>query len=59
MENYETINVTLKAGYTAEWEASKGEWDDYYYDGTVFVVKKNGAWVGIYNMDNVISVVVK
>ena len=59
MEKYETINVTLKGGHIAVWEASKGEWDDYSYDGTVFIIKKNGAWVGIYNMDNIISVIVK
>ena len=59
MKNYETISVTLNGGHTDCWEASKGEWDDYYYDGTVFIIKQNGAWVGIYNMDNIISVIVK
>lgn len=59
MDKFNTIEVTLKGGHSAVWEANKGEWDDYAYDGTAFIIKKGGAWVGIYNMDSVISVVVK
>ncbi len=59
MKNYNTIEVTFKSGHSAVWEADKDEWDDYAYDGKVLSIKKNGAWVGIYNMDSVISVVVK
>lgn len=58
-KNYNTIEVTLKNRHTATWEAEKGEWDDYAYDGKVLIIKKDGAWIGIYNMDSVISVVVK
>lgn len=59
MNNYNKIEISLVGGYSAVWEAEKGEWDDYAYDGMVFIVKKNGSWVGIYNMNHVISVVVK
>lgn len=59
MENYKTIEVTFSNGHSAIWEAEKGEWDDYSYDGKVFIIKNGGAWVGIYNMSHVISVVVK
>lgn len=59
MNNYNTIEITFKDGHYAVWEANKGEWDDYAYDGKVFIVKKCDTWVGIYNMDSVISVVVK
>ena len=59
MEKYKTIEVAFKNGHSATWDAEKGEWDDYSYDGKVFISKKNGSWVGIYNMDSVISVVVK
>ncbi len=59
MKNYNIIEVTLKGGHSAVWESGKDEWDDYAYDGKVLIIKKNGAWVGIYNMDSVISVVVK
>lgn len=53
------IEVTFKNGHSAVWEAEKGEWDDYTYEGSVFAIKKDGAWVGIYNMDCIFSIVVK
>ena len=59
MKNHNTIEVTLANRHTATWEADKGEWDDYSYDGKVFIIKKDGEWVGFYNMDHVICVVVK
>ena len=59
MKNYNTIEITFNSGHSAVWEADEGEWDDYAYDGKTFIVKKEGAWVGIYNMNHVISVVVK
>ena len=59
MDHYNTIEVTFKSGHSATWSAEQGEWDDYSYDGKAFIIKRNGAWVGIYNMDSVISVVVK
>lgn len=59
MKNYNIIEVTFKNGHSAVWEADKNEWDDYAYDGSAFIIRKDGAWVGIYNMDSVISVVVK
>lgn len=54
-----TIEVNLRSGERVTWEANKGEWDDYSYRGDVFVIMKNGAWVGIYNMDVVHSIIVK
>lgn len=59
MKNYNIIEVTLKNRHTAVWEADKGEWDDYECDGTILIIRKNGSWVGIYNMDCVVCVVVK
>ena len=59
MKNYNVIEITFNNGQSAIWEANKGEWDDYSYDGMSFVIKKDGAWVGIYNMNHVISVGVK
>ena len=58
-KNYNIIEVTFHNGEVANWEADKGEWDDYAYDGKAFIIKKDGAWVGIYNFDSIISVVVK
>ena len=59
MNKYNTIEITFNDGHSAAWEAEKNEWDNYAYDGKVFIIKKNGAWVGIYNISHVISVVVK
>lgn len=33
-------------------------WDDYEYNYGLFVVKKKGEWIAIYNMDCVACVVV-
>lgn len=54
------IKITFKNGQSsAEWKTSKEEWDDYAYDGKLFVIKKDHEWVGLYNMDSVISVVIR
>lgn len=53
----EKIIISTKNSTEAVWE--KGEWDDYFYDGKCFVVIKDHSWVGIYNMDCILSVVVK
>lgn len=48
------IIITLKDKTQIIWD--KDEYDDYSYEGPIFVVKKDQEWVGIYNMDRVISV---
>lgn len=53
-QEYEVIEITFKSGETIAYK--NGEWDDYSYDGKSVAVKKSGAWVGIYNFDNVFSV---
>ncbi len=53
------LEITLKNGHVVVWDADKGEWDDYSYDGSAFIVKKDGDYVGIYNMDSVICAVAK
>lgn len=57
MNNYERIEITFKSGETITYKA--GEWDDYSYDGNAIIVKKNGAWVGIYNFDHIFCVELK
>lgn len=59
MKKYNTIEICLNNGHSTIWEADKGEWDDYAYDGGAFIIKKDGTWVGIYNMNHIVSVVVK
>lgn len=54
---YTDIEITFKSGETITY--SKGEWDDYSYDGKAVSVKKDGAWVGLYNFDNIFCVELK
>lgn len=54
---YSTLEITFKSGDTISY--NKDEWDDYSYDGKSVCVKKDGAWVGIYNIDHVFSVELK
>ena len=37
----------------------KEQWTDYKYDGKCFIIIKGEQWVGIYNMDSVVSIIVK
>lgn len=53
-DNYEIIKITFKSGDTISYR--KGEWDDYAYDGKAIMVKRKGAWIGIYNFDDVFCV---
>lgn len=54
---YTSLEITFKSGETITYK--EGEWDDYSYDGKAINVKKKGAWVGIYNFDNVFCVELK
>ena len=54
---YQTIKIAMKNSKQVVWE--KDEWDDYLYDRKFFIVKKNNAWVGFYNLDEVISIIVQ
>ena len=51
------ITIVLRNSQTVVW--TKEQWDDYSYDGKAFIIIKDGAWVGIYNFDSIISVAVK
>lgn len=57
MSDYETITITMKDGKYAEWE--KDDWDDYTYDGKFFIVIKDGAWIGFYNLDEVRTIAIQ
>ena len=35
------------------------EYTDYNYDGRLFIVSKGGRTVGIYNLDHVVSIILK
>ena len=54
---YELIKIVMANGTVIKW--TKEQWDDYKYDGKFFIVQKDGAWIGFYNIDYVISIIVK
>ena len=51
------IKITLKNGCVCKWK--RKEYTDYKYDGRCFIVIRDKRWVGIYNLDSIISVTVK
>lgn len=55
--NLEKITVTMKDEKFALWK--NDEWDDYTYDGKFFIVMKNHAYVGFYNLDEVRTIIVE
>ena len=57
MGSFERIEITFKNGETKTYE--KDEWDDYGFVGNAVIVKNNGAWIGIFNFDNVFCVELK
>lgn len=56
MENVR-IEITFKSGESVIYNPE--DWDDYAYDGKSIIIKKNGAWIGIYNFDYVFCVELK
>lgn len=51
------ISIQQTNGDLVEWNQDK--WDDYEYRGSEFIIKRDGAWVGIYNMKFVMDIVVE
>ena len=51
------IKITMTNSKVVKW--LNGEFDNYMYDGKFFIVIRNGEWVGFYNLDHVISIIVK
>lgn len=51
------IKVVFRNGCVVKWK--KKQWTDYKYDGRCFIIIDKGQWVGIYNMDSIISVIIK
>lgn len=56
-EPFNRLEITFKSGETIAYNS--GEWDDYAYDGKAVIVKRNGAWIGIYNFADVFCVELK
>lgn len=51
------IKITMTNSQEVKW--NKEEYDNYMYDGKFFIIMKNNEWIGFYNLDAVISIVVK
>ena len=39
-------------------EIPKKLWDDYEYNGCLFIVKRCGAWVATYNIGDITAIIV-
>ena len=51
------IEICFKSGECVIWDGRDGFcWDDYSFDGNAFIVKHQGAWVGIYNFSVIASI---
>ena len=53
----DTIKIYLTRGEKDEW--AKDEWDDYKVAGSLFVVIRDTAWVGVYPLSSVYKIIVK
>lgn len=51
------IKITMKNSAIVKWQ--EDEYSDYGYDGKYFIIIKDGRWIGYYNLDYVISIIVK
>lgn len=56
-EGEKMIKIVFKNGCICKWK--RKEYTDYKYDGKCFIIIKNEQWVGIYNMDSIVSIIVK
>lgn len=56
-KTFEKLEITFKSGETITYKS--GEWDDYSFTGGAVNVKRGGAWIGIYNFDDVFCVELK
>lgn len=51
------IIITMANSQEIKWQ--KEEYDNYIYDGKFFIITKNGEWIGFYNLNTVISIVIE
>ena len=55
--NKATIKIYFKDGKI--YELSAKIWDDYQYLDRIFVVKRRGVWIALYNMDAIDCIVIE
>ncbi len=51
------IKIVFKNGSIAKWHPE--EYTDYKYDGKCFIIIKDTEWIAFYNIDSVISIIIK
>ena len=51
------IIITMTNSQEVKWQ--RDEFSNYMYDGKFFIIIRNGEWVGFYNLDHVISIIIK
>ena len=51
------ITIIMANEQVIQWKSNA--YTDYKYDGKFFIIIRNGEWVGFYNLDHVISIIVK
>ncbi len=51
------LKIIMNNSQEVKWQ--KEEYDNYMYDGKFFIIIKNGKWIGFYNLNAVVSIVVK
>lgn len=51
------LKIIMNNSQEVKWQ--KEEYDNYMYDGKFFIIIKNGEWIGFYNLNAVVSIVVK
>ena len=51
------IKIVMSNSDVVKWEAK--EYTDYKYDGKYFIIIRNGEYVGLYNLNYIVSVIVK
>ncbi len=51
------VKIVFKNGCVVKWKEK--EYTDYKYDGKCFILIKKEKWAAFYNMDSVVSIIVK
>lgn len=59
MRRNATITVTMDNGKQDVWRERDGDADGFAVENGAFVVKKDGAVVGVYSLDHLVSAIVK
>jgi len=51
------IKIVFKNGCICKWK--QNEYTDYKYDGKCFIIIRDEQWVGFYNVDSIVSIIIK